>query len=315
VEVALVKRSAGILLPLVLVVLAGAVVAAPIKTAVGRGYFALYDAAGKSLDCVSENPGRTWRVNIAQGVPSMADWAGVGTSAGPVFVYTTSSGVGYVLCRFQQGSTSAENSGEPLRGTLAPGRLMSASWKEGQYGATATIVSLAGSTEYTTVFDINMWGTSKQLSQTSRTIIPKRETLPNAGLSFEVPVGFSARWDAGSGCMFVASDNQLPAGIVVHAAAGGVELSAFADEFMKLIGPGMGVPDLQQVLSDRVSVGAMPGLLRLGRGTLKGKAGTFAFVFAAGPQNTFVLLYGAPTVNYDQYAPVFYRLLGSVRVQ
>jgi len=303
------------LLPLALLSLAAAVVAAPIKTPLSRNYFGVYDAAAKGLDGVSENPGRTWRVNIAQGVPSMADWAGIGTAAGPVFVYTTSSGVGYVLCRFQTGSTNAENSGEPLRGTLAPGRLMSASWKEGKFGAEATIVSLSGTTEYTTVYDINMWATSKQLSQTSRTIQPKRQALPNAALSFEVPVGFSANWDAGSGCMFVASDNKLPAGIVVHAAAGGVDLSGFADEFMKLIGPAMGVPDMKQVVSDRVSVGAMPGLLRLARGTLNGKAGTFAFVFAAGPQNTFVLLYGSPNTTYDQYAPIFYRLLGSVRLQ
>ena len=309
------KSSTRSLLMIALLGLAAAAVAAPIKLPVGRNYFGLYDAASKDLTCVSENPGRTWRLSVAKGVPSMADWAGIGTAAGPVFVYTTGSGVGYVLLRFQEGSTNAEHSGEPLRGTLAPGRLMSAAWKEGKFGAEVTVVSLSGQTEYTTVYDINMWGTSQQLSRTSRTIQPKRQTLPNAGLSFEVPVGFSANWDAESGCMFIVSDNKLPAGIVVHAAEGGLDLSAFADEFMKLIGPAMGVPDLQQVLSDRVSVGSMSGLLRLARGTLNGKAGTFAFVFASGPQNTFVLLYGSPNPTYDQYAPIFYRLLGSVRLQ
>lgn len=291
-----------------------AVSAAPVRTPLGRNYFAEYDAAAKTLDVVSATPGREWRVNVAHGLASPADWGALATAAGPVVVYTSGPSVSYVLMRFQTGSTNAENSGEPLRGTIAPGQLLSVNWREGQYGAQATVVSLSGTTEYTTVYDINMWATSKLLSQTTRTVQAVREALPGGGLSFEVPVGFTARWDAGSKCMGIVSDTKRPVGLLLHAAEPGVELSSFADEFMKLIGPALGSPDLKQVLSDRVSVGSMPGLLRLGRGTMKGQSATFAFVFAAGPQATYVLVYGAPTVYYDQYAGLFYRLLASVRL-
>ncbi|MHB8996668.1 MAG: hypothetical protein ACYC63_15585 [Armatimonadota bacterium] len=293
--------------------LAPALSAAPIRTPLGDNYFALFDPQTKSLQCVSENAGRTWRVSVAQGVASQADWGGRSTSAGPVFVYGTSSGVQYVLLRYFDGSTNAEKSGESLRGTVSAGRLLSAAWVPAQYGAKATVVTLSGSTEYTTNVDINMWGTGKVLSQTSRTIQAKREKLPNAGLSFEVPPGFEASWDAGGGYMGVTATNKLPMGILLHAAEGGYDLSEFATEFMNIIGPGMGAPDMKQVLSDRVSVGSLPGLLRLAKCTWNGRPATFAFVFASNPQNTFVIVYGAPDVNYDQYAGIFYRLLSSIR--
>lgn len=289
--------------------------AAPIKTPLGQGYFGLYDVQSKRLDCVSENAGRTWRVNVAQGVPSQADWGGTGTSAGPVLVYTTSTGVQFVLLRFQTGSTNAEKSGESLRGNVSPGRLLNASWVPAQYGAKATVVSLAGTTEYTTTVDINMWGTSKTLSQTTRLVQPRREKLPNAALSFEVPPGFVANWDGGGGYMGITATNKLPLGIMIHAAEGGMDLPAFADEFMKVIGPAMGAADLRLVVSDRVNVGALPGLLRLTKCTWNGQPAAFAFVFCGDARSTYVFVYGAREVNYDQYAGIFYRLLGSVSLQ
>jgi hypothetical protein len=292
-----------------------AVSAAPIKLPLGDNYFAVYDPQTKVLDCTSETQGRQWRANVAHGVPTQADWAGRSTPAGPVFVYTTSAGVKYVLLRFADGSTNAEKSGETLRGNVGPGRLLSANWQPGAYGAKATVVTLAGNTEHTVEVDINMWGTSKVLSQTSRNVPTRREPLPGTGLSFEVPPGFTATWDAGGGFMGITSDNKLPLGILLHAAEGGHDLTVFADEFMKIIGPAMGADDLKPGLSSQLNVGPLPGLLRIGKCTWNGKPATFAFVFCASDNNTFVMVYGAPDANYDQYAGIFYRLLGSIRLQ
>jgi len=299
-----------------MILLVSAATAAPIKLQLGNSkYFGLYDPATRILECVSEHEGRQWRAGVASSVPSQADWAGRPTSAGPAFVYTNGSNVQFVLLRYLSGATTAEKSGESLRGDVAPGRLLNASWVEAKYGAKATVVSLAGSIEYTTVVDINMWGTGKVLSQTHRTIETKREKLPNTSLSFEVPPSFTTAWDASSNCMGIMSSNKLPMGMLVVSAEGGVNLTEFADEFMNTIGPAMGAADLKVALSDQVSVGALPGLLRLSKCTWNSKPATFAFVFCGNAQNTYVFVYAAPNANYDQYAGIFYRLLGSVQFQ
>lgn len=192
---------------------------------------------------------------------------------------------------------------------------MGVSWIEGDYGAKADVVTLAGNIEYTTRVDINMWGTGKVLSQTHRTVQPTRQKVPSTGLSFDLPLGFSAAWDAGSNTLGLKSDKKLPLGILVTVAEGGLDLPVFADEFMNQIGPAMGAADLKVALSSQVNVGPLPGLLRLGKCTWNARPATFAFVFCGNAQNTYVFVYGSPDADYDQYAPIFYRVLGSAKFQ
>jgi len=258
--------------------------AAEIRTVLGKGYVGVYDTSAKRLSCKSETQGRTWSLSVAESVPSPADWSGVATSAGPVMVYTSGNATSYVLMRFQNGSTSSEGDGKSLRGPVAPGKLVVANWTPAEYGAKVSVVTMDGSKEYTTQLDINMWGTSKQISQKQRTIQPKREQVPNTGLSVEVPPGFTPKWDASSSCLGIVSDNGLPCGMMITVAEPGVDLPQFADLFMQQIGPALGSSDMKQVGSQNVSVGGkMPGLLRLANGSRNGKEATFAFVFFATP--------------------------------
>lgn len=289
--------------------------AAPIRTMLGNGYVAVYETSSRDLVCVSETQGREWRVSVSNDVPSQGDWSGVATSAGPVFVYTSGNSVKYVLMRFHSGSTSSEGDGKSLRGPVAPGRLVSASWKPAQYGAKVSVVSLDGNQEYTTEMYINMWGTSERLSQKKRTIQPKREKVPGSSVSLEVPPGFSAKWDPDSKCLALVSDTGIPAGMMVHATEGGLDLDEFTSIFMRDIGAALGADAMNVVASKNITVGgSMPGLLRIANSSRAGKKATFAFVFFTSPKNTVVLLYLSPSENYDQYANLFYRLIGTVQL-
>lgn len=290
--------------------------AAQVRGNLGKGYVVVYDTVSKSLDCISENKGSEWTVNVANGVPSMADWAGAATSAGPVFVYTSGGNVSFALFRWQKGSTNAEKSGESLRGGLAQGRLLSANWEIGPYGAKVTVDSLSGSTLYTTTRDINMWGTGKQLSQTSQKVQVRRVTLPGSKVSYDEPPKFTSRWDAGSSGMGIMPSNSLPMGMLLTLAEPGVDLPEFARLFMRDIGPAIGATDLKEAASKSLAVGAgMPGLLRIANGTMNGKAATFAFVFVQSPEHTVVATFATRSENYDTYANVFYGLLASLRFQ
>jgi len=281
----------------------------------GRGYVTIYDTKTKKLVCVSQNKGAEWRNTVAENVPSIADFSGAATAAGPIFVYTSGSTVNFVLFRWQKGSTNAEKSGESLRGGISSGRLLSASWQIGSYGAKVTIETLSGNTVYTTKRDINMWGNGKELSRSSRTIQVKRVQVPGSKLSFEEPPWFTSRWDASSTSMGIMPTNSIPMGLMITLGEAGVNLPEFADIVMRDIGPAMGAPDLKMVANQNVSVGGrMPGLLRIANGTMNGKAATFAFVFFEAPGNTVVLVYATRSENYDTYANIFYRFLSSVRV-
>ncbi len=287
-----------------------------VRTSLGDGYVAVYDTSAKRLTCKSQTPQRQWTANVAESVPTQGDWSGIATSAGPVFVYTSGSQVGYVLLRFSNGSTSSEGDGKSLRGPVAPGRLVVANWTAAQYGAKVTVVTLDGSQEHTTEMDINMWGTSKQLSRKTRAIQPKREQVPGSSLSLEIPPGFSAKWDASSKCMGIVPSVGIPVGMLVHATEGGVDLQEFASIFMRDIGPALGSSDMKQLGAQNVTVGGtMPGLLRIASGTRNGKQATFAFVFLTSPKNTVVMIYLAPSQSYDQYANLFYRLIASARLK
>ncbi len=301
---------------LLVVTVCGQMLAAEIRTGLGRNYFGIYDTKQKSLHCVSENDGRHWNVNVSNSIPSQADWAGTGTSAGPVVVWTSGNNVYFILMRYQTGATVAENSKESLKGTVAPGRLISASWDIQQYGAKGTIVSLDGNTEYTTKMDINMWGTSKQISRTIRNLPNRRMQLPGSKLSVDVPPGFSAVWNGADTSLVVTPDTKIPIGMLVVLAEPGIDLTEFANLFMRDIGPAMGSPDMKQAASENVTIGGtMPGLLRMAKGTRNGKEAAFAFVFFQTKENTVVMVYGTLSEYYDTYANIFYRLLGGVQVK
>lgn len=290
--------------------------ATQIRTQMTRNYAAIYDTSSKQLNCISEDPQRSWTAPVASPVPGVGDWSGLGTAAGPVFVYTSGNSVYYALLRFNTGKAITDQGNKPLTGVLAPGRLITASWKEADYGAVVTVVSLDGNKEYNTVYDINMWGTSKKISQSSRSITPQRFAIPGTKLSVEIPIGFSSQWNAGSQTLGILPQTKTPAGMLIHIAEEVNNLSEFADLFMKDIGPALGSPDMKQTANQSVSVGgSMQGLLRMARGTKGGKDSTFAFVFFISKNNTIVMVYGAPTENYDQFANIFYRLLGSIKVK
>ncbi len=287
--------------------------AAQVRSNIGRGYVVVYDTVAKSLNCISQNKGNEWSVNVANGVPSMADWGGAATAAGPVFVYTSGGNVSFALFRWEKGSVNADRSGESLRGGLAQGRFLSASWDIGPYGAKVTVDSLNGSTLYTTTRDINMWGTGKELSKSSKTIQVRRVTLPGSKISFEEPPKFTSTWNAASSGMGIMPTNSIPMGMLITLGEAGVDLPEFANLFMRDIGPAMGSPDLKVAASENVSVAGRNGLLRIANGTMNGKAATFAFVFFEAPGNTVVMTYATRSENYDTYANIFYRLLASVR--
>ncbi len=287
-----------------------------IKTALSRGYVVEYDTTARSLRCVSNNGSYSWTSTVASPIASVGDWSGIGTAAGPVFVYTISNSVYYTLLRHNTGKAITDVGNKSLTGNLAPGKFVSATWREASYGAEVTVTSLDGSKEYTTTFDINMWGTSTKKSQTSRSLPIQRVTLPGTSISLEVPPGFKSAWDAGSKSMGISSTAKLPVGILVNVSEPDANLAQFADLFMKDIGPAMGAQNMQQTASKQVTVGGtMQGLLRMTSCLWNGRNANFSFVFINTKSNMLVVVYGTPSENYDTYANVFYRMLSSIQVK
>ena len=283
-----------------------------IKTTMTRGYVAEYDTSAKSLRCVSSN----WTSTVASPVSSVGDWSGIGTAAGPVFVYTIGNSVHYTLLRYNTGKAVTDVGNKSLSGVLAPGKFISATWREASYGAEVVVTSLDGSKEYTTTFDINMWGTSKKKAQSSRSLPIQRIALPGTSISLEIPPGFTSAWDAGSKSMGIKSLAKLPVGILVNVSEPDDNLTLFADLFMKDIGPAMGAQNMTQTASRPVSIGgSMQGLLRMTSCVWNGRNANFAFVFINAKNNMLVVVYGSPSENYDTYANIFYRMLSSIQVK
>ncbi len=289
--------------------------AAPVRTNMANGYVAIHDAATGRLDCESTNPKAKWKVNVTMGVKSPADWSGVGTSSGPVFVHGDGNTVSYTMLRFRDGGKRVEKSGESLTGGITGGRLVVASWVPKQYGAIATVVTLQGNTETTTEIDINAWGTHKVLSKKNRHLPTVRETLPTTSLSFEMPPGFDKQWDPTGRTLALIPRTGLPVGILLNASDGGVDLTEFADIFMRDIGPALGSNDMKTVASQSMNIANRPGLLRIANGSRNGKRATFAFVFVTSPETTVLLMYMSPSDTYDQHASIFYRLLSTVQMK
>jgi hypothetical protein len=278
-------------------------------------YTVTYDTEAKTLRCASNNVNAVWRAQVGSNVPGRGAWSGTATAAGPVFVYTSGGNTSFALLRFDTGAATVEQGGGSLRGGLAAGRLVSASWADGPYGSRVTAVTLKDRTEYTTVRDINMWGTGQQESRTSRTLPVAREQLPGTTVSFEVPPGFSFQWDADSDCMLVLPDDGRRIGMLLHAAPVVGNLTEFADGFMDAIGPAMGASDLRQTAASNVTIGGtMPGLLRTATATMEGMPGSFVFVFVSATNHTIVLLAAGPTADFDQHAANFYKLVGGVQM-
>jgi hypothetical protein len=142
----------------------------------------------------------------------------------------------------------------------------------------------------------------------------KREQLPGTAVSLEIPQDFTSQWDAGSRTLGIRANDGRKMGALLTVADPVDNLSEFATLFMRDIGPAMGAQNLKQTVSDRVTVGGKhQGLLRLATCTMNGKPGTFAFVFFAPPNNTIVMVYAAPSDQYDTHAPVFYKMLSSLQ--
>ncbi len=96
---------------------------------------------------------------------------------------------------------------------------------------------------------------------------------------------------------------------------GGVDITEFADFYMRDIGPALGSNDMKTVASQSMTIANRPGLLRIANGSRNGKRATFAFVFMTSPETTLLLMYMSPSDTYDQHASLFYRLLNSVQVK
>ncbi len=287
-----------------------------IPTTMTRGYTAEYDTSSKALRCISANGSNSWAASVASPVPSVGDWSGIGTAAGPVFVYTAGNSVYYTLLRHNTGKAITDVGNKSLTGVLAPGKLISATWREASYGAEVSVVSLDGNKEYTTIFDINMRGTSTKKGQTSRSLPIQRITIPGTSVSFELPPGFTNAWDASNQSMGIKSQNKLPVGILINVAEQDDNITLFADLFMKDIGPAMGAQNMQQIASQPVSIGgSMQGLLRMTSCVWNGRNANFSFVFIKTKSNLLVVVYGTPTENYDTYANLFYRMLSSMQVK
>lgn len=287
-----------------------------IPTTMARGYTAEYETSSKDLRCISTNGSNSWMASVASPVPSVGDWSGIGTAAGPVFVYTAGNSVYYTLLRHNTGKAITDVGNKSLTGVLAPGKFISATWREASYGAEVSVVSLDGQKEYTTTFDINMWGTSTKKGQTSRSLPVQRITIPGTSVSFVIPPGFTSAWDASNQSMGIRSQTKLPVGILINVAEQDDNITLFADLFMKDIGPAMGVQNMQQIASQPVSIGgSMQGLLRMTSCVWNGRDANFSFVFIKTKSNLLVVVYGTPTENYDTYANLFYRMLSSMQVK
>ncbi|MHB1459654.1 MAG: hypothetical protein ACYC1M_00015 [Armatimonadota bacterium] len=287
-----------------------------IPTTLSRGYSVEYDTSSKALRCISANGSNSWTATVASPVPSVGDWSGIGTAAGPVFVYTISNSVHYTLLRHNTGKAITDVGNKSLTGVLAPGKFISATWREAGYGAEVSVVSLDGNKEYTTTFDINMWGTSTKKGQTSRSLPIQRVAIPGTSISFEIPPGFTNAWDANSRSMGIRSQTKLPVGILINVAENDDNITLFADLFMKDIGPAMGAQNMQQIASQPVSIGgSMQGLLRMTSCVWNGRNANFSFVFIKTKSDLLVVVYGTPTENYDTYANLFYRMLSSMQVK
>jgi len=131
-------------------------------------YQVSYDMATKRLFCSSENAGAVWQSVVGDNVPSPTELAAAATPGGPIFLYTQIIAgqpvVNFCMLHFRTGAPQVPISGESLRGVIGRGRLQSATFDVRDYGAYVTIVAVDGDTQYTYTWDINMFGTSKQVA-------------------------------------------------------------------------------------------------------------------------------------------------------
>lgn len=137
--------------------------------------------------------------------------------------------------------------------------------------------------------------------------------LGTTDLRFVMPPGYSVDGDANALPLTLVSQNRTM--ILGHAEVGGVgsELGAFADAFMRDIGPAMGAGDLRTVAASNVQIApGVPGMLRVANATMQGRQARFAFLFFTTADYVYTWLYGAQATDYDRHFGGFTELLQTV---
>lgn len=124
-------------------------------------YQGIYNSRTRSLKASSQNPGCVWLGKpAANNIPSLLDIAAEATPGGPIFIYTQNQGgtnhVYYTMLHFR--------TGEAFTGPIGRGRLQSATFAVGQYGAIVTVVAIEGNTSHTYNWDINCHGNCRQIA-------------------------------------------------------------------------------------------------------------------------------------------------------
>ncbi len=181
-------------------------------------YVISYDPATKYLDCASNNTDCVWRTPISTRVASFSSVAAVATPAGPVIVYSEDGAQTYfALPHFRTGALTVENSGEPLRGPIGRGLLLSCIFQQEQYGAKLICRLLepgAPARMREHKWDVNMWGThqepgTSELQEWTTGAAPQSGRLVNADLrlQLDVPQGFRyTPMDETSGALYGPTD-------------------------------------------------------------------------------------------------------------
>ncbi len=143
-------------------------------------YQGIYNSRTGGLKASSHNPGCVWLGKpVANSIPSLLDIAAEATPGGPIFIYTQNQGgtnyIHYTMLHFRTGNA--------FTGPIGRGRLQSANFAVGQYGAVVTIVATEGNTRHTYNWDINYHGNCRQIAD------PVSQPLTPAGGGVAPPGG------------------------------------------------------------------------------------------------------------------------------
>lgn len=288
-------------------------------------YYAEHDPATKRLVCSSENTGCVWRTRVAEGIDSRDSFDFCATPAGPVFVYNQRDGVYFALLHFRDGADHVPNSGESLRGRIGAGQLVPGSvvFLPGQYGAQVKLSAVDRGTTYVYHWDINQWGTHKQLADPAQladkpddggeSVGSGRHDFAGLNLSLEVPQGFSAKWISTARVLEMTRPDD-PVLMFAHSLPGEHSRDKLLRTAVESISLRRSIGNVKEAnKTDVEGPGNYPGTGAIYEATGGGgQWGIMAMAFTS-ENHTYVLAYAAPADSFGEYAVPFSNLMGSVK--
>ena len=277
-------------------------------------YLITYDPATKRLDCASNNTNCVWRTPLSTRVPSFASVAAVATPAGPVIVYSEDDAQTYfALPHFRTGALKVEDSGEPLRGPIGRGLLLSCLFQAEQYGARLICQLLEPAATFRMRehrWDINMWGTHQSLGRSelqewTTGAAPQSGRMVNADLrlQFDVPQGFRyTPMDETSVALYGPTDGVF---MTAFSGDGATPIEELGDAYMAELGVTVAHRSMETLDNGQ------PALLLMGNGTIEGVPSLHVVLVYSAAERTWVLTYTGRADVGNAYVPAFMEALNS----